>query len=87
MGVPGNGAYDAFGPPAIRIDSGTTVTWTWTGQGGTHNVVAVEGAGFESPVRHEEGATFRRTFDAPGTVRDVCRPHSGTGMKGAVVVE
>jgi plastocyanin len=58
VGVPGNGAYDDFSPPTIRIDSGTTVTWTWTGQGGTHNVVAVEGSEFESRVDTRRGPRF-----------------------------
>lgn len=87
VGVEGNGAYFAFGPAAVRIDRETTVTWTWTGQGGIHNVAAVEGADFASAQRAEEGATFRRQFDDPSTVLYECLPHSGTGMKGAIVVE
>ncbi len=87
VGAEGNGAFFAFAPPAIRIDAGTTVTWTWTGQGGVHNVQAVQGASFESDVTDEEGTTFRQTFDETGTVLYECSPHSGAGMRGAVVVE
>lgn len=87
VGVEANGAFFGFGPPAVRVDGGTTVTWTWTGQGGPHNVVARHGAEFESEQTSEEGHTFQRIFDEPGTVLYVCSPHEGTGMKGAIVVE
>lgn len=87
VGVEGNGAFFAFGPPAVRISQGTTVSWTWTGQGGIHNVKAIQGADFESESKSEAGATFRRQFDDPGTVLYACIPHQGAGMKGAVVVE
>lgn len=87
VGVEANGAYYGFGPAAIRVDSGTTVTWEWTGQGGTHNVVARYGADFGSEQKSTDGATYTQTFDEPGTVLYVCVPHEGIGMKGAVVVE
>jgi len=87
VGVEANGAFFGFGPPAVRVDRGTAVTWTWTGQGGTHNVVARHGADFESDVTSEEGHTVRRTFDESGTVLYACAPHEGAGMRGAVVVE
>ena len=87
VGVEGNGAYYGFGPAAIRVDTGTTVTWEWTGQGSTHNVVARHGADFESEQKSKAGATYTQTFDEPGTVLYVCVPHEGIGMKGAVVVE
>ncbi len=87
VGVEANGAYYGFGPAAIRIDTGTTVTWEWTGQGSTHNVVAQHGADFSSEQKSEEGATYERTFDESGDVLYVCVPHEGIGMKGAVVVD
>jgi len=87
VGVEANGAYYGFGPAAIRIDSGTTVTWEWTGQGSTHNVVARHGADFASEQKSQEGATYEQTFDEPSSVLYVCVPHEGTDMKGAVVVE
>ncbi|WP_121822305.1 halocyanin domain-containing protein [Halostella salina] len=87
VGVEANGAYYGFGPAAVRVDQGTTVTWTWTGQGSTHNVVARHGAEFESEQTSEEGHTFEQTFDDAGTVLYVCAPHEGIGMKGAIVVE
>lgn len=87
VGVEANGAFFGFGPPAVRVDAGTTVTWTWTGQGGTHNVVARHGGSFESEQTDAEGHTFQHAFDATGTALYVCAPHEGVGMKGAVVVE
>ena len=87
VGVEANGAYYGFGPAAVRVDTGTTVTWEWTGQGSTHNVVARHGADFASEQQSAAGATYTQTFDDPGTVLYVCVPHEGVGMKGAVVVE
>ncbi|MEF8786158.1 MAG: halocyanin domain-containing protein [Haloarculaceae archaeon] len=74
----------AFGPAAIHIDPGTTVTWEWTGEGGAHNVVANTGA-FESGEPQTSG-TYEYTFEEDGTHTYYCRPHEGAGMKGAVVV-
>jgi halocyanin-like protein len=86
VGAQGNGGNLAFDPPAVRVSTGTTVVWTWTGAGGSHNVAAADGS-FESELVSEEGHTFSRTFEEPGTVRYVCTPHEALGMKGAVVVE
>ena len=80
----GNGL--AFGPAGIRVDSGTTVTWEWTGEGGGHNVVDEDGK-FESEIVSEGGHTFEYTFEESGTTRYYCAPHKASGMKGAVVVE
>lgn len=87
VGAQGNGGNLAFDPPAIKVSTGTTVTWQWTGEGGTHNVVDNDGA-FDSgtPVA-EQGHTFEHTFDSSGTYLYHCEPHKTLGMKGAVVVE
>ncbi|MFB6105961.1 MAG: halocyanin domain-containing protein [Halobacteriaceae archaeon] len=81
----GPGPY-GFGPPAIRVSPGTTVTWTWTGDGGAHNVHAMEGADFKSQTVSEAGHTFSHTFESTGVVHYQCDPHAPLGMKGAVVV-
>jgi halocyanin-like protein len=86
VGSSGNGGAFAYDPPAIRIDRGTTVTWEWTGDGGGHDVVAVDGT-FESELASAAGTTFTHTFDEAGTHRYYCTPHRSLGMKGAVVVE
>jgi len=87
VGVEANGAFYGFGPAAVRVDTGTEVTWTWTGQGGIHNVAARHGADFESEQMSGEGTTYSHTFEQSGTALYVCVPHEGIGMKGAVVVE
>lgn len=87
VGVEANGANFGFSPPAIRIDRGTSVTWTWTGQGGIHNVAVRYGTDFRSEQTAESGHTVTESFDESGTVLYVCIPHEGTGMKGAIVVE
>jgi halocyanin-like protein len=87
VGAQGNGGGFAFAPPAVRVSPGTTVTWEWTGEGGQHNVVAEEGADFESELTAEAGFTFEHTFEEPGVVTYYCDPHRALGMKGAVVVD
>ncbi|WP_123535151.1 halocyanin domain-containing protein [Halosimplex salinum] len=79
-----NGAF-GFGPPAVRVDPGTTVVWEWTGEGTPHNVVAEDGS-FESDMITEAGATFTHTFEEAGVTKYVCVPHQAMGMKGAVIV-
>ena len=61
VGAQGNGGAFAFDPPAIRVSTGTTVVWEWTGEGAQHNVAAA-GGGFESDMSSEEGYTFEHTF-------------------------
>ncbi|PSQ54902.1 halocyanin domain-containing protein [Halobacteriales archaeon SW_8_68_21] len=75
----------AYAPAHVRIDAGTTVTWEWTGNGGGHNVYAVDGS-FESELVVDEGHTFERAFDTPGTYEYVCTPHQTRGMRGSVEV-
>jgi halocyanin-like protein len=86
VGASGNGGNFAFDPAAVRVSTGTTVVWEWTGQGAQHNVAA-DGGGFESGMSAEEGYTFEHTFSEAGTYEYVCTPHRTLGMKGVVVVE
>lgn len=85
VGAEGNGGAYAFAPPAIRVASGTTVRWVWTGNGGSHNVVHEQGE-FESETTVEEGYEFEYTFDSTGVYRYYCAPHLNFDMRGAVVV-
>jgi halocyanin-like protein len=87
VGSRANGGALGFGPPAIRVSPGTTVTWEWTGEGGGHNVVAEDGT-FSSGEEFvsEAGYTYEYTFEEAGTHLYVCVPHEALGMKGAVVV-
>ncbi|SFG87807.1 halocyanin domain-containing protein [Halopelagius inordinatus] len=85
VGSEANGGGFGFGPAAINVDPGTTVVWEWTGNGGSHNVVAEDGS-FESEMTGESGHTFSHTFESEGVVTYACVPHKAMGMKGAVVV-
>jgi halocyanin-like protein len=88
VGASGNNGNLAFGPAAVRVDPGTTVTWEWTGEGGPHNVLAEEGpadlnSGQAVP---DGGTTYEHTFEQEGVTTYYCNPHKTLGMKGAVVV-
>ena len=85
VGAEGNDGAYAFGPAAVQVDPGTTVTWKWTGAGGSHNVVAEDGS-YESTMYGSQGDTFEQTFDGTGISKYYCGPHKQMGMKGAVVV-
>ncbi len=79
----------AFAPPAIRIDSGTTVRWEWTGEGGAHNVDSTEesAADFSSgDAVDDAGETFEQSFDDDGIQLYECTPHVANGMLGAIDV-
>jgi len=81
----------AFDPPAFRADTGTTVVWEWTGQGGGHNVVPEGDTDFEDfgdeEIVEEEGHTIENTFDESGVGLYICQPHRSLGMVGAFIVE
>jgi halocyanin-like protein len=77
----------SFAPTRIWVDTGTEVTWEWTGEGGAHNVVANSGADFRSgSAVSDAGTTFSHTFEESGMVDYYCNPHEGLGMKGAIAV-
>ncbi|ERH06404.1 MAG: halocyanin domain protein [Halonotius sp. J07HN4] len=77
----------AFGPAAVQVSPGTTVTWEWTGEGGGHNIVEdAENPAFTSKLRAEAGHTFEHTFSDPGVYTYYCSPHRGYGMIGVVEV-
>ena len=85
VGASGNGGAFGFGPAAVHVDPGTTIVWEWTGNGGSHNVVAEDGS-FESDLIGEAGHTFEYTVDSEGITTYACSPHKTLGMKGAIVV-
>ncbi|AGN00694.1 plastocyanin [Salinarchaeum sp. Harcht-Bsk1] len=87
VGAEANGGAFGFAPPAVWVDPGTDVVWEWTGDGGSHNVVAESGAEFRSgDPTGDAGTTFSQRFDDTGIVTYYCNPHRDMGMKGAVVV-
>lgn len=79
----------AFAPAGVRISTGTTVSWQWTGRGGQHNVASVSESAFEfqsgNPQLTRE--PFEQSFSEQGVGLYVCRPHRGVGMKGGLIVE
>ena len=87
VGAQGNNGAFAFDPPAVRVTPGTEVVWTWTGEGGGHNVKSAGDGPLDSgsPVA-EQGTTYSYTFEETGIYEYVCVPHESLGMKGAVVV-
>lgn len=80
-----------FAPVAVRVDSGTTIIWEWTGEGGEHNVIPAADSDFdvspEAELIQEAGHTADASFDEAGNFLYVCEPHQGNGKVGAVVVE
>jgi len=86
VGSEANGGNFGFDPAAVRVSTGTTVVWEWTGLGSSHNVIAEDGS-FESELVTGEGHTFSRTFEESETVEYYCTPHRVMGMKGVLVVE
>ncbi|WP_227015737.1 halocyanin domain-containing protein [Haloarcula sp. JP-L23] len=87
VGAQGNNGAFAFAPPAVMVSPGTEVVWTWTGEGGGHNVVSDGDGPLDSgELVSEQGTTYSYTFESEGIFKYVCEPHAGLGMKGAVVV-
>jgi halocyanin-like protein len=86
VGAEGNGGAFGFDPAAVQVDPGTTIVWEWTGEGGQHNVIAQDGASFESETVTEGGYTFSQTPESEGVITYYCQPHQQLGMKGVVVV-
>ncbi|MFC6836228.1 halocyanin domain-containing protein [Halomarina ordinaria] len=74
-----------FAPVAVHVDEGATIIWEWTGEGGSHNVVAQDGADFESGSPQASG-TFEWTAEGGPIATYQCDPHAGQGMLGAVAI-
>lgn len=76
----------AFDPPGVVASEGVTVTWEWTGRGGSHNVVSTNGL-FESALSSAAGNTFTKTLGQVGVYKYYCQPHESVGMVGAIRTE
>lgn len=86
----GAGEGLAFDPPAVLVDSGTTITWEWTGEGGAHNVQSTGDSATEFSSGSAQGGadiTFSQTFEESGNQLYLCNPHQAVGMYGAVIVQ
>lgn len=83
VGVDGNDGTNAFGPPAVQVNPGTSIVWEWVA--GSHNVVD-EAGNFESEITGESGFTFEYTPEETGVIKYFCSPHRTMGMKAVVDV-
>jgi plastocyanin len=70
----------AFGPAAITVRAGTTVTWTNKDEDA--HTVAITGAAVSKPLQN--GDTYTYTFAQAGTYPYICTIHPN--MHGMVVV-
>jgi halocyanin-like protein len=88
VGTNANGGSFGYGPAAVRVSPGTTVTFEWVSD--THNVVVQDqpdGADWSGDEAiNNEGYTYSHTFETPGVYTYYCNPHLSVGMKGAIVV-
>jgi plastocyanin len=72
----------SFGPGALTVSAGTTVTWT-NSDSVTHTVTAMDRSFDSSNLKPGEQFSFR--FDTPGTYTYHCTIHPF--MTGQVVVQ
>lgn len=88
VGADGNGADYAYAPSALRVSTGTTVSFEWTEGGSLHNVVSEENSAFsfDSGATKREGDPFVQSFDEAGAAIYFCSPHRALGMKGGIAV-
>jgi plastocyanin len=73
----------AFSPSVIKIEKGTTVTWT-NKDSTAHTVTETDGKNGPKSADIAPGKTFVFTFDTTGTYSYRCSIHSN--MTGTVVV-
>jgi plastocyanin len=69
-----------FGPVAVEVPAGTTVTWSFEDGSVPHDVT---GEGWKSGKPQDKGS-FTHAFDQPGAYSYRCTLHNG--MDGRVVV-
>lgn len=88
----------AFEPEQIEVEAGEKVTWENVGKIG-HTVTAEKAKAADPSLVSvpagaqewdsgfvNEGESFSRSFEQPGTYRYICIPHEGVHMVGTVVV-
>jgi plastocyanin len=77
-----------FGPAAIVVKAGTTVTWKFVGSV-PHTVTSAPSDAVTFDSGNRTTGTFTVTFSKAGTYRYYCKLHgtpSGQGMAGTVTV-
>jgi plastocyanin len=70
-----------FDPASDTVAVNSTVTWTWPGDGVTHNVTFEDGNA--SPDQNT--GTYQRTFTQTGTYRYRCTHHSSSFTSGSMI--
>jgi plastocyanin len=73
-----------FVPASIKVEAGTTVTWT-NNDHFTHSVQFLDGGLPEAPLVMEPGASATFAFDRPGLYHYQCHLHP-QNMQGTVTV-
>jgi len=86
VGVQTSAGPYGFGPAAVRVDPGTSITFDWVSN--THNVLIEESPTDWQGISdiYNAGHTETHTFETEGVYTYYCRPHRGLGMKGVVIV-
>lgn len=83
-------ANNSFSPSSLTVAAGTEVIWTWTPTAVQHNVKPDATEPVTSGPLRDGPATYRYTFNTPGTYRYHCELHGGpggVGMSGTVIVQ
>src|SRR5580765_1609990 len=77
-----------FSPSSVTIHTGDQVRWTWSSSGhSTTSGSPGQPNGIWDSGIHNQGATFTRSFNSPGTFPYYCVPHGGCcAMVGTVSV-
>ncbi len=76
-----------YGPPAARVDAGTTVVFEWTSDGHTLHEEDSSTDFDELTDIEDEGFVHEMTLDEEGAALYYCQPHRGQGHVGALIVE
>lgn len=74
-------------PAVLKVSPGTTVNWEWTGEGGGHNIIAMDGTFSYDSVTLGDETTFEHSFPEPGVYRYYCEPHESLGGRGVILVD
>lgn len=92
VGVSAGENDTGFDPAAIKVSTGTEVTWEWASGDKPHNLVSIGQVGADKrtldsgPPKRGNGITYRYTFEQPGIYRYVCESHRQQSGRGAVIV-
>ena len=74
-----------FGPDAVTVRKGQTVTWKFDDGGTPHQILGLDDAGMAINSRILNSGEYSYTFDRPGVYKYICSLHPE--MKGTVTVE